>query len=351
MPKKIKTVGGNLFRIAAETLGDATQANRIATANNVTDPFLVGAQTVTIPTVDLAATGGEPFGPITQQPAAAPAPVEAPVPPTPPVIPPAVVNNPPQTKGPWFVNVLSAWQPIPPVPTLTSKRSPAGLAVAVNAPIPGGQIDPQGHVGRSWIPPDPLPNLGTNLSPSLMAVQVDKPIPGGQINPQYHVRFAWIPPDPLPTLATKLPLDTTAVAVSVWPGGSFLNAQQMSNLLVSWWQPPSYVPALPDSTRSAPLFSVRVDDPPFGIDYQPFQVRPEIAPPRQKDSHIYPQQIVSVNAPPPQSVASDMVSIGQRWHQLIPMPIVRTPRFTPSGALVGTPPSTSGQFLVVAGGR
>jgi len=50
--------GGNLFRIAAQQLGDATQWNRIAAANGLWDPFLAGVVTLTIPPVDPNAGNG-----------------------------------------------------------------------------------------------------------------------------------------------------------------------------------------------------------------------------------------------------------------------------------------------------
>ncbi len=46
----LTTAGGNLFRIAAEQLGDATQGLRIAQFNNLTDPMLTGLVTLEIPT-------------------------------------------------------------------------------------------------------------------------------------------------------------------------------------------------------------------------------------------------------------------------------------------------------------
>jgi hypothetical protein len=54
----LMVAGGNLFRIAAEQLGDATQWNRIAAANGLWDPFLVGVVTLTIPPVDPNAGNG-----------------------------------------------------------------------------------------------------------------------------------------------------------------------------------------------------------------------------------------------------------------------------------------------------
>ncbi len=54
----LTTAGGNLFRIAAEQLGDATQWLRIAQFNNLTDPMLTGLVTLEIPDPDPTAGGG-----------------------------------------------------------------------------------------------------------------------------------------------------------------------------------------------------------------------------------------------------------------------------------------------------
>jgi nucleoid-associated protein YgaU len=54
----LTVAGGNLFRIAAEELGDATQWNRIAAANGLWDPFLDGVVTMIIPPVDPNAGNG-----------------------------------------------------------------------------------------------------------------------------------------------------------------------------------------------------------------------------------------------------------------------------------------------------
>jgi hypothetical protein len=55
----IQVVGGNLFRIAAQQLGDATQWIRIAQLNGLSDPELNGAiLTLQIPDVNPNATGG-----------------------------------------------------------------------------------------------------------------------------------------------------------------------------------------------------------------------------------------------------------------------------------------------------
>ena len=57
--------GGNLFRIAAEQLGDATQWLRIAELNGLSDPFLSGLVTLRLPEIDPNAGGGI----VVQQPA------------------------------------------------------------------------------------------------------------------------------------------------------------------------------------------------------------------------------------------------------------------------------------------
>ena len=56
--RMITVAGGNLFRIAAEQLADATQWIRIAELNNVSDPMLTGVITLLIPNVNSKAGGG-----------------------------------------------------------------------------------------------------------------------------------------------------------------------------------------------------------------------------------------------------------------------------------------------------
>jgi nucleoid-associated protein YgaU len=56
----ITVVGGNLFAIAAQYLGDATQWIRIAQANDLSDPVLSGVVMLVLPPVDPAAGGGVP---------------------------------------------------------------------------------------------------------------------------------------------------------------------------------------------------------------------------------------------------------------------------------------------------
>lgn len=56
--RNITVVGGNMFRLAAEQLDDATQWIRIAQANNLTDPIIVGVVSLRLPDRDPAAGGG-----------------------------------------------------------------------------------------------------------------------------------------------------------------------------------------------------------------------------------------------------------------------------------------------------
>ena len=50
--------GGDLFRIALQQLGDATQWNRIAALNDLHDPIVRGLVRLMIPNVDRTAGGG-----------------------------------------------------------------------------------------------------------------------------------------------------------------------------------------------------------------------------------------------------------------------------------------------------
>jgi L-ascorbate metabolism protein UlaG (beta-lactamase superfamily) len=54
----ITVAGGNLFQIAAQQLGDATQWIRIAQLNALSDPMLTGLVTLVLPTPDPTAGGG-----------------------------------------------------------------------------------------------------------------------------------------------------------------------------------------------------------------------------------------------------------------------------------------------------
>jgi hypothetical protein len=56
--KTITVAGGNMFRIALEHLGDATQWNRIAQQNRIYDPKITGVVTLKIPPVNTSAGGG-----------------------------------------------------------------------------------------------------------------------------------------------------------------------------------------------------------------------------------------------------------------------------------------------------
>ena len=54
----ITVAEGDLFRLALQHLGDATQWNRIAAMNGLDDPVLRGLLTLELPEVDRAAGGG-----------------------------------------------------------------------------------------------------------------------------------------------------------------------------------------------------------------------------------------------------------------------------------------------------
>jgi hypothetical protein len=54
----LTVAGGNLFQIASQQLGDATQWIRIAQLNGIDDPMLNGVVTVLIPDIDTNAGGG-----------------------------------------------------------------------------------------------------------------------------------------------------------------------------------------------------------------------------------------------------------------------------------------------------
>jgi hypothetical protein len=56
--RTLTTAGGDLFRLAAEQLGDALQWIRIAQLNHISDPMLSGLQTLRLP--DPAAGDGTP---------------------------------------------------------------------------------------------------------------------------------------------------------------------------------------------------------------------------------------------------------------------------------------------------
>jgi hypothetical protein len=54
----ITVAGGNLFALAAKYLNDATQWIRIAQANNLSDPVLLGINKLVIPPVNASLGGG-----------------------------------------------------------------------------------------------------------------------------------------------------------------------------------------------------------------------------------------------------------------------------------------------------
>lgn len=53
--------GTDLFTVAAQELGDATQWYRIAFINGLTDPMIFGLTTLQIPPSDAKASGGIPI--------------------------------------------------------------------------------------------------------------------------------------------------------------------------------------------------------------------------------------------------------------------------------------------------
>lgn len=56
--KQVTVAGGNLFALAAQHLGDATQWNRIAELSGLTDPQINGIATLTIPPRDPSGGNG-----------------------------------------------------------------------------------------------------------------------------------------------------------------------------------------------------------------------------------------------------------------------------------------------------
>jgi hypothetical protein len=54
----VTVAGGDLFRVALQYLGDATQWNRIAALNGLSDPVLQGLATLKLPEADKTAGGG-----------------------------------------------------------------------------------------------------------------------------------------------------------------------------------------------------------------------------------------------------------------------------------------------------
>lgn len=56
--KMVTVAGGNMYKLALQYLGDATQWNRIAQLNKMFDPIIVGVVTLKIPSINKTATGG-----------------------------------------------------------------------------------------------------------------------------------------------------------------------------------------------------------------------------------------------------------------------------------------------------
>lgn len=57
-PTTITVAGGDLFRLAAQYLGDSTQWNRIAQANGMTDYLIQQTTTLIIPVQNVNASNG-----------------------------------------------------------------------------------------------------------------------------------------------------------------------------------------------------------------------------------------------------------------------------------------------------
>ena len=57
-PRQITVSGGNLFQIAAQYLNSAEDWNLIASLNGLTDPFITGTVTLTLPSSTAGANGG-----------------------------------------------------------------------------------------------------------------------------------------------------------------------------------------------------------------------------------------------------------------------------------------------------
>ncbi len=58
--RTVVVAGTNLFALAAQELGDATQWYRIAALNDITDPLIYGLTTLMLPGLDASASGGLP---------------------------------------------------------------------------------------------------------------------------------------------------------------------------------------------------------------------------------------------------------------------------------------------------
>ena len=56
--RDITIAGGNLFRLAMDQLGDATQWIRIAQLNDLADPWIDGLRVLRLPVTDPNAGGG-----------------------------------------------------------------------------------------------------------------------------------------------------------------------------------------------------------------------------------------------------------------------------------------------------
>jgi hypothetical protein len=280
MARKVSQAGGNLWRLAAQNLGDATQANRLAGGNNLLDPFLTGVVTVTLSPVDLAATGGLPFQPVTVQGQVTiqgqqvanltpPPPLIIPPPPPPPFIP----DNPPIAGGwtagrPGAIGLLTWWIPPDPMPTPQRQLPPSIMAAVVNnSPFAnrGRGATTNSAILTAWIPPDPLPTPQKKLPPALIGARVDQPpVAGGWTSNQAEansILISWIPPDPMPTPQRRLPPSLLGIQVDNSPFAHRGRGVNTNTAVLTAWIPPDPLPT-PQRRLPPALLDNRVDVPP-----------------------------------------------------------------------------------------
>ena len=195
---------------------------------------------------------------------------------------------------------VRAWQPPPPLPTLSGKLPPQITAVQVDNPIPNAdasvnagviesfklydpwtydylgdqsgaqpygarQLNPQitavpvndppyGYGGpnaesvilavRQWIkdPLDPLPTLSGKLSPGIPGQSVDNPTPTYDLGEFIDIVRAWQPPDPLPTLSGKLSPGIPGQSVDWQP---YVSKDIFGDPVRLPWYPDPPLPTLP----------------------------------------------------------------------------------------------------------
>jgi hypothetical protein len=62
MPTQMTVVGGDLYRLAAQNYGDATQWYRIAASNGLYDPVVPGPIVLVVPNPSMQPTNGGVLG-------------------------------------------------------------------------------------------------------------------------------------------------------------------------------------------------------------------------------------------------------------------------------------------------